>query len=881
MLQLTLYQEKALNSLRLYLQLCNELKDANTAFYNATREIWGAGIPYRPVGNAELREIPYICLRLPTGGGKTLLACHSIAVTNEEYLGKDHSVVLWLVPSNAIKDQTINALKNRNHPYRQALNSTIGSISVVDLQDALSLQESTLTGSTTIIVATLQAFRVEDKEGRKVYASAGSLEHHFTRLPEPIRSKLLLNDNGVIDYSLANVLRINRPLVIVDEAHNARTSLSFDTLAHFRPSAIVEFTATPATKENPSNVLHSVSAAELKAEDMIKLPIRLATNSDWQSTLANALTQRASLEEKAQIEAQRTGEYIRPLMLLQAQNRSKKQDTLDADSIEKVLLEQYKIPKEQIAVATGNRREIDGIDLLEDNCKIRYIITVQALKEGWDCPFAYVLCSVNETRSSNSVEQVLGRVLRLPYCTPKKNKNLNKAYAFVTSQSFADTAEALIDSLVQNGFNKQEAQDFISYEQDNLPDLSISQIERTTVPVIIQMPEVPEIKSLPKALRKKIEVDRKNSTITLNQLITTDEEEAIKKHFVMESSQEYFAEQVSKHREYSAEIFTCPADQNILFEVPVLCIKQDDLFERFEEESILSQGWELANFDARLNNCEFNRFNHEESEVGEIDVDNSASGNIGSKFISDLNSEMMLIDVSDNLLSDGDIIFWLGSNLLYYELTPDDKERFIVSLINDLRDKRNIPLTQLIRKRFKLRKIIDEKIKGYRKQAHKQIYQEMLFGNDAFEAKVSEGATFIFKQEKYPANNWCSNSSYFKKHYYSDVGELKGTGEEFDCALYIDKLDEVEFWVRNLERQPLTSFWLQTSTDKFYPDFVCKLNDGRMLVIEYKGADRWSNDDSKEKRRIGELWEAKSNGKCLFIMPNGNNLEEIKAKISS
>ena len=111
------------------------------------------------------------------------------------------------------------------------------------------------------------------------------------------------------------------------------------------------------------------------------------------------------------------------------------------------------------------------------------------------------------------------------------------------------------------------------------------------------------------------------------------------------------------------------------------------------------------------------------------------------------------------------------------------------------------------------------------------------------------------------------------------MGELEEGGEEFLCAQILDQMDEVEFWVRNLERQEKFSFWLQTSTDKFYPDFVCKLKDGRYLVVEYKGADRWSNDDSKEKRRLGELWALKSEGKCLFVMPKGKDWDAIRAAV--
>ena len=875
MLQLTQYQEKTLESLCLYLQLCDDKKNANTAFYEATLKILGKGIGYNDIDISELKDIPYVCLRLPTGGGKTLLACHSISVVNEEYLRKENSVVLWLVPSNAIKGQTIDALKNKSHPYRQALDSSLGQVTVMDIQEALYIQESTLAGSTTIIVSTLQAFRVEEKEGRRVYSSAGALEHHFTKLPAKVENKL--PKNGNVKYSLANVLRINRLLVIVDEAHNARTVLSFDTLAHFRPSAIIEFIATPDKKKNPSNVLHSVSAAELKAENMIKLPIRLSTKSDWKSSLADAISQRSYLEDRAQIEKQKTGEYIRPLMLLQTQNKHKTQETLDVDKIEKLLVEEFKIPKNQIAVATGSRRELDGIDLQDPDCQIRFVITVQALMEGWDCPFAYVLCSVNENHASTRVEQILGRILRLPACTLKNDKSLNKAYAFITSDRFAESAKALIDALIENGFNQQEASDFIQINQPNLPDISFSET-RFCQPIVIQLPEVPSIKSLPKSLQQKIKIDSKARTLTVKEFLEPEEKEIFKQSLVMESSQEYFSEVIETCEEQAVEIFKCPAGKNILFQVPQLYFQDGDLFDVFEEQTLLDYGWELSDFDARLTDAEYFDFMEEESEVGEIDI--QGEGQLQSRFISELNQEMMLIDIVHEDWTEGEVIYWLDRNLIYYEITPQDKEKFLTALVGNLIDGRKVNLAQLVRKRFKLRKIVDKKIKEYKKLARGKAYQELLFGEDEkLNLLVSPEHSFNFKPEQYPARDNCPYANMFKNHYYPTVGELDGKGEEFECAQFIDNLEEIEFWVRNLERQPNSLFWLQTSTDKFYPDFVCQLKDGRTLVVEYKGADRWSNDDSKEKRRLGELWEAKSNGKCLFIMPNGYKPQEIKAKI--
>ena len=75
----------------------------------------------------------------------------------------------------------------------------------------------------------------------------------------------------------------------------------------------------------------------------------------------------------------------------------------------------------------------------------------------------------------------------------------------------------------------------------------------------------------------------------------------------------------------------------------------------------------------------------------------------------------------------------------------------------------------------------------------------------------------------------------------------------------------LKYWIRNVARHP-NSFWLPTSTDKFYPDFVALLGDGRLLGVEYKGAYIADGLDTAEKRTVGELWERRSAGKGLFIV---------------
>lgn len=225
--------------------------------------------------------------------------------------------------------------------------------------------------------------------------------------------------------------------------------------ARVNPCAIIEFTATPRRK---SNILHSVSAQELKRADMIKLPIMLSEHDSWQSAVSGAIAARAALAETAQDDA----DYIRPIVLFQAQ--PKNQEVTVAE-LKKHLVDDLNIPAGKIAVATGSQRELDGIDLFDRACPIEYVITVEALKEGWDCSFAYVFCSVSRIRSATDVEQLLGRVLRMPYAQRRRNADLNKAYSFLCEPSFGEAARALTDKLVAMGFEEDEARDNIEPAQ--------------------------------------------------------------------------------------------------------------------------------------------------------------------------------------------------------------------------------------------------------------------------------------------------------------------------------------------------------------------------------------------------------------------------------
>ncbi|MBI2844773.1 MAG: DEAD/DEAH box helicase family protein [Armatimonadetes bacterium] len=811
MLLLKDYQRDALNVLAEYLKLASESDDPDTAFYAVTRKYSadGKGTAYEPV--EQLRGVPYVCVKIPTGGGKTFVASHAVGIATRELQRQDRSLVLWLVPTNTIKDQTLAALRKRHHPYRQAVEtSTSGPVTVMDLTEALYMQRPTLDADTVIIVSTMAALRVEDKDGRKVYEDNGNLMSHFEDLPAAVTHGLEKFDNGNPVYSLANVFRLRSPIIIVDEAHNARTDLSFDTLARFGPSCIIEFTATPREKPKyryPSNLLFQVTAYDLKSEHMIKLPIILETDPNWEHTLSAAITRRSELEALANNEE----DYLRPIALIQAQPRSQHGDTLTVEKVKDCLLS-LNVPADWIAVETGQMNEVgdwekaNGATLFDESCPIRFIITVDKLKEGWDCPFAYVLCSVRDLSSRTAVEQVLGRVLRLPNATEKKNLDLNKAYAFVSSLRLEQTLETLTSGLIDNGFTRFEAR---------------SSVEMPTLPLD-----------------------------DLGGLFSV----------------------ASRERS--------PAARGERFDVPQLALWVDGDLEPFEEWCFLDREWLLRDCDAALNEIEFPSNPREPDQV-EVDITEQGHTSVARtepRRISEIQQQLSAL-MPRGVRSEDELIMWLDRTIPHPDIIQPQSIAFLMRAIRYLLTERNLPLTRLLDGRAQLRAAIAKKIDQHRKAAAKEGWQAILFGTGQTQLEVSPERLFTYPHTDYAPSEIYEGRYSFPKHYYGVVGKMNH--EEERCAFLIDTLPRVKYWVRNLERKPESSFWLQTSTDKFYPDFVALLEDGRLLAAEYKGSHLSTGDDADEKRRLGSLWEEKSNGCCKFLWLTAEDYEQkLRAVLS-
>lgn len=869
-MQLKTYQQRSLDVLGKYFHNCKQMGNANLAFYATTLDVLGEGINYHEVD--ELPGLPYVCLRVPTGGGKTLMASHAVSVATRDFLGLDHSFVLWLTPSTTIRDQTLNALKDRKHPYRSALESTLGSITVLELSEALYVQPSTLNTDTVILVSTTQAFRVGDPELRKVYEASGSLMSHFDTVPAS--AEVERYENGKPIPSLANLLRLHRPIVIVDEAQNVRSALSFETLARFNPSCILEFTATPHREEHPSNVLYSISARELKAESMIKLPLRLETRPNWKELIGDAILKLKELEGLADAERAQTGEYLRPIMLLQAQPLRTGKQTVSVEVVESCLIADYSIPAEQIARATGKDDDIADIDLTAPECKIRYIITVQKLREGWDCSFAYVLCSVAEQSSATAVEQIVGRVLRMPKATRKQTSELNMAYAYVASSNFIETLNTLADALVENGFEKQEAAQLVTPpEQKGFGPLFEYRATGGET-IAFRIPEAPALEKLPVDLARKVRYDLETQTLELPAEITTEEIEAIKPAFKGKEARLAFTKSVQEGKARYIITKTTPSERGEVFSIPVLAYRQSKYLEQLEETHFLDFEWALPRKDAILTEAEFPT-ERSAPKLGSVDV--SEEGKVKKEFLQNLKDQLSLLKV-DLGWKVSDLVHWLDRNFIHHDLTANETGVYLTALVNNLIEKRGIPLETLVRDKYRLRDAVIRKIEEHRQSAHGQAFRS--FFDTKSKVEVTPDLVFSFDPQEYPApvGSLYRGQHSFKKHYYPEVGKFD-SNEEKQCAEFVDTLDEVEFWVRNISNQPTRSFWFQTSTDRFYPDFICKLKDGRFLAVEYKGKDRYNNPEEKEKRDIGELWEKRSKGKCLFIMPTDKKYDSIQAKL--
>lgn len=450
-MELKKYQKRVIADLTDYLAQLNEhssLSGAFTAFWESRQ------IPVGRDGISGYQNIidgvPHVCYKVPTGGGKTFLACASVKPIFDALPLVRRRAVVWLVPSDTILTQTLAALKDPHHPYRQRLNADFtGRVEVYSKEELLAGQNfspTTIAEQLSVMVLSYDSFRSANKEGRKAYQANGNLAPFATALGAP--EQPIENADETALFQVINQLN---PVVIVDESHHATSHLSTEMLVNFNPAFILDLTATP---KKQSNIISYVDALALKNENMVKLPVIAYNRSSQAEVVTDAIDLRQSLEAAAVQQQAAGGRYIRPIVLFQAQPKTGE----DATSFEKLRdkLVNIGIPAEQIAIKTANINELKGVDLLSPECEIRFIITVNALKEGWDCPFAYILASLANKTSQVDVEQILGRVLRQPHAARQRNQLLNMSYVLASSNDFSATLEQIVAGLNSAGFSRRD-----------------------------------------------------------------------------------------------------------------------------------------------------------------------------------------------------------------------------------------------------------------------------------------------------------------------------------------------------------------------------------------------------------------------------------------
>ena len=837
------YQETALDILKSYLETAR-VHGAGVAFERVTKEAGQARI-YKAL--SPLPETPYICLRIPTGGGKTYMAARSASIAANMYLEDEYPVILWLVPTTTIREQTLETLKKPNHPNREALMDAFkGQVKVLDISEFTQIRPQDLRDRACVIVGTFASLRVKDTDGRKVYAHNEYLEPHFVNLPAGIEGLETIEegtDKGKPKFSFRNLLTIHRPLVIIDESQNAATKLMHEVFTRIQPECVFEFTATPT--EN-SNILYNVSASQLKHEQMIKLPIVLTEHQTWEETLQDAILTRNKLAEIAKKEV----DFVRPIVLIQAEEKGRE---VTVEVVEKFLIEQCRLPRERIAIATGKQRELDGVNLFDPDNIIEAIITMEALKEGWDCSFAYVFCSVATIHSKKDVEQLLGRVLRMPYARERVHTELNRAYAHVSSASWGKAAEQMEDRLVDMGFDKLEAQQFTQLQNTFIDSEPVT--FKPQEPVVFILTEEPDLSKfdLVERAQLKIETGRDNRLMLRVSGEVTPELEKKIMASVQEKDRLKVSEAIAQYRQHPKRPLS-PAERGEPFIIPQLSLLVDGEPE-LAEDALDDHLWNLLDYPAELNETDFKI--EEKSTSYEFDIK-------GEKLTYKFIGKQLPLDFSDTEsgLTDLQLTRWLEPRLRQPNIRPENLLEFIRKSLKQLMDKRKIPLITLVRGRFQLLKSLANKVKDHQAADSNLNYRKLLFGDNTT-AETTYDYAFKFDPNSYPANSFYQGRYKFNHHYYGDTIGAFDTDEEFECAKLIDQNPEVKTWVRNLVHDTW-AFRLPLSNGKFtYPDFVILLNDGRILVVEYKGEIYIAT--SQEKKNIGELWEEKSNGKALYL----------------
>ena len=840
------YQQTNLDALDRFLSCVDQCKDTAKAY----SQFWQTNNPpitpflgtiIEPYKN-NVKGAPHVCHKVPTGGGKTFIASAALKVAME-HINPPYKVVVWLVPSNAILEQTLRNLRNKQHPYRQRIDTDFQNrVEVFDKQQALTGHGFTLTAvreNLCILVVTFDSFRTKNKEGRKVYQENGYLQSFA-----PLVAMLADSDDEV---QLMKVLQAVHPLVVVDESHNATSKLSEQMLNDLQPSLVIDLTATP--REN-SNIICFTDALELKRNNMVKLPVIVYNHTNKTQVIDSALHLQRRLEQTAKNDT--TGSYIRPIVLFQAE--SKLAGTEDRETFEKVkqTLLTLKIPEEQIKIKTAEIDELKGIDLMSPNCPVRYIITVNALKEGWDCPFAYILASLADKSSAVDVEQIVGRVLRLPYAMRNNNDILNLSYVLTASSKFQETLDNVVKGLNNAGFSDRDYRAVDASEP-------IEQIQQTATvnPQLL----FPEDYSQQEVVEEEEEIEY--GQISFNRVEVDEQPESVDE--ILDSALQQ-SEEMNKQLENQDEIVIMPelapvvktaSIQSVFLEsakkvmLPMFYMANDSpqnsLFGSLDDIKLEGQHL-LKTFKLSAQPSDIN-FATAEATMYKVDIDSTTDEHapryekvkgVTRDYILDYIRQAENIEFKVRRCSD----IVAGEMGKMIPLTQKDIQAYTTRVFEGFTEEM---LEDFMRHFSEYTQIIKRKILTLEDEHKEKEFRRMLDTDQ------------IFMKTTYTIPNKIT-----LKVPSQGITKMLHTKEEsvngFEAEVINDvaNLDSVEWWTRNVDRR---GFCINGFINH-YPDFIIKTKKGKMILLETKG----DHLEAEKKIRLGELWAKKAGNDYRYCL---------------
>jgi type III restriction enzyme len=846
-MELKPYQQQVINDLSLFLENIQETKDVKDAFYNfwvkhpKTPLFPFAGTAIEPYKNNVARA-PHICVKVPTAGGKTFIACNAIKTIFDAFAYDKLKAVVWLVPSITILDQTIKNLKDTNHPYRQKINSHFGN--KVEVFDKAALLQGSGFNATSvkeqlnIFVLSFDSIRTANKEGRKVYDQNGSLQSF---------ESLLGKDEEI---SLMKVMQYLNPMVVVDESHNAETELSVDMLKEFNPCFILDLTATP--RKN-SNIISFIDALELKKENMVKLPVIVYNHQDKTEVINSSLQLQKRLELQAIEEEKKGGKYIRPIVLFQAQPKNGKaflneeEEKSNVQKLKEKLIE-LKIPAEQIKIKTANINEIKGIDLMSKECEVRYIITINALKEGWDCPFAYILASLADKSSAVEVEQILGRVLRQPHVMKHNFPLLNLSYVLTASSKFLDTLDNIVKGLNKAGFSDKDykladpAMLEEAKKQDPLQQLTVFPTTEETADDITSDIDTTRISV-------SSETELPNTTVSEIEQTAIKQNEAFEFRISgteMEASIPNEIQQLVKT--YSINnIFREQAEQINLPQF-YLKVPANDLFGKKEEELPLEKENLLEGFRLSQQPTDI-VFDNITSELYKVDLDETKKEHTPTfvRLDGEVKKSVMAY-ILDPSRKDSRVknftkrIMDIIGNM--YPIPDKEIEKYINRILDDFKDEQ---FGDFANNEYTYTHKIKQKIKSL-----SEAFAEKKFKDFLDTDKVFIKTSFTLPKSISPGHT--------AKDITKSLYEKEGSMNSFEERVIneIGNMTNIAFWTRNIERK---GFRINGFVNH-YPDFIIQTKSGKTILLETKG----DHLDAEQKIRLGGLWASKAGNNYRYFM---------------